>query len=119
MPKVKTVIPPQISTEGKRLTPETRQNQLIALAYDLVEARLRNGTATSQETTHFLKMGSPRARLEEELLKKDCELREAKIENMEREKRIEALYEDAIAAVKDYRRFPHDEIEEDIYDEDI
>lgn len=119
MPKVKTVIPPQIRTEGKRLTPEARENQLIALAYDLVEERLRNGTATSQETTHFLKMGSPRSKLEEELLRKDCELRQAKIENMEREKRIEALYEDAIAAVKDYRRFPNEEVEEDIYDEDI
>lgn len=114
MPRVKTVTPPQTHKDAKGLTPETRQNQLIALAYDLVEERLRNGTATSQETTHFLKMGSPRARLEEELLKKDCELRNAKIEGLEREKRIEALYEDAIAAVKRYRRY-----EEDFYDEDV
>ena len=114
MPKIKAVTPPQTRKDGKRLTPESRQNQLIALAYDLVEERLRNGTATSQETTHFLKMGSPRARLEEELLKKDCELREAKIEGIEREKRIEALYKDAIEAVKKYRRY-----EDDFYDEDV
>ena len=113
MPKIKTVTPPQTRPDAKRLTPEARQNQLIALAYDLVEERLRNGTATSQETTHFLKMGSPRARLEEELLKKDCELREAKIEGLEREKRIEALYEDAIKAVKRYRRQ-----EEEFYDDE-
>ena len=31
-------------------SPETRENQLISLAYDLVEERLRNGTATSAET---------------------------------------------------------------------
>lgn len=86
---------------------------MIALAYDLVEERLRNGTATSQETTHFLKMGSPRARLEEQLLEKDCQLREAKIEGLEREKRIEALYEEAIAAVKRYRRSGDD------FDEDL
>ena len=38
------------------LSPETRENQLISLAYDLVEERLLNGTATSQETTYFLKL---------------------------------------------------------------
>lgn len=114
MPKAKTVTPLDARSDGKRLTPKARENQLIALAYDLVEERLRNGTATSQETTHFLKMGSPKSQLEEELLRKDCELRQAKIEGIEREKRIEALYEDAIAAVKRYRRF-----EEDYYDEDV
>ena len=114
MPRMKTVTPPKTIPDGKRLTPEARQNQLIALAYDLVEERLRNGTATSQETTHFLKMGSPRARLEEKLLEKDCQLREAKIEGLEREKKIEALYEEAIAAVKRYRRS-----EDDFYEENV
>lgn len=113
MPRVKAATPPQERTDGKRLTPESRQNQLIALAYDLVEERLRNGTATSQETTHFLKMGSTRAKLEEKLLEEDCRLREAKVENLEREKRIEALYEEAIAAVKRYRRYDDDVVYED------
>ena len=36
------------------LTPEARENQMIALAVDLVEQRLLDGTASSQETTHFL-----------------------------------------------------------------
>ena len=40
------------------LTPEARENQMIALAVDLVEQRLLDGTASSQETTHFLKLGS-------------------------------------------------------------
>lgn len=34
------------------LTPEARENQLISLAIDLVEQRLIDGTASSQETTH-------------------------------------------------------------------
>lgn len=113
MPRVKAASPPQTRPDGKRLTPEARQNQLIALAYDLVEERLRNGTATSQETTHFLKMGSTRAKLEEKLLEEDCRLREAKVESIEREKRIEALYEEAIAAVRRYRRY-----EEDTFDDE-
>lgn len=113
MPRVKTASPPQTRPDGKRLTPEARQNQLIALAYDLVEERLRNGTATSQETTHFLKMGSTRAKLEEKLLEEDCRLREAKVESIEREKRIEALYEEAIAAVRRYRRYEEDAIDDE------
>ena len=36
------------------LTPEARENQMIALAVDLVEQRLLDGTASSQQTTHFL-----------------------------------------------------------------
>ena len=53
------------------LTPEARENQLISMAYDLVEQRLLDGTATSQETTHFLKLGSTKARLEMEKLQKE------------------------------------------------
>ena len=40
------------------ISPEARENQLIALAVDLVEQRLLTGTASSHETTHFLKLGS-------------------------------------------------------------
>lgn len=32
---------------------EAREQQLVSLALDLVEKRLREGTASSQETTHF------------------------------------------------------------------
>ena len=39
------------------LTPEAREKQLVALAVDLVEKRLREGTASSQEVTHILKPG--------------------------------------------------------------
>ena len=56
------------------LTPEARENQLIALAVDLVEQRLLDGTASSQETTHFLKLGSMRNRLEMEKLEEENRL---------------------------------------------
>lgn len=36
------------------LSPEARENQMISLAMDLVEKRLREGTASSAETTHSL-----------------------------------------------------------------
>ena len=83
-------------------TPEERNNQLIALAYDLVEQRLLDGSATAQETTHFLKLGSSKNRLEEEKLKKENALLKAKTEAIESNKRIEELYSKAIEAMRRY-----------------
>lgn len=91
------------------LTPEARENQMIALAMDLVEERLRNGTATSQETTHFLKLGSMKERLEREKLEKENKLLAAKTEALESAKRIEELYSDALKAFTEYRGAEPDE----------
>ena len=84
------------------LTPEAREKQLISLAYDLVEERLRNGTATSQETTHFLKMGSSKERVEKEILEMQKELISAKTEALQSAKRVEELYADASKAMRKY-----------------
>ena len=37
------------------ITPEARENQMIALAVDLAERQLLEGTASSQVITHYLK----------------------------------------------------------------
>lgn len=84
------------------LTPEGRENQLISLAMDLVEQRIRNGTASSQETTHFLKLGSVKNQLEQEKLKKEIQLLEAKKEHLESDARIETLYTEAMKAMRVY-----------------
>lgn len=84
------------------LTPEARENQLISLATDLVEQRLIDGTASSQETTHFLKLATTKARLEKEILEKQKELISAKTEALKSAKRIEELYGDAINAIRKY-----------------
>ena len=84
------------------LTPETRENQLIAMAMDLVEQRLADGTASSQETTHFLKLGSPKARLEREKLERENELLRAKTEALESEKNMSEMYARAIKAMQRY-----------------
>lgn len=83
-------------------TPEQREQQLINLAFDLVEQRLREGTATSQETTHFLKLGSSREKLEQREKQKDIELKAAKTEAIQTAQRIETLYDDAIKAMRRY-----------------
>ena len=43
---------------------EARENQMIALAVDLAEKQLMEGTASSQVITHYLKLGSTKERLE-------------------------------------------------------
>lgn len=84
------------------LTPEARENQLIALAVDLVEKRLIEGTASSQETTHFLKLASSKARIEKEILEKQKDLITAKTEVLQSQKRVEELYSEAIRAMRKY-----------------
>jgi NurA-like 5'-3' nuclease len=81
---------------------ESKEQYLIGLAYDLVEERLRNGTATSQETTHFLKLGSTRERIEREMLENQKEVLKAKAEAIQSQKRIEELYAQALSAFKEY-----------------
>lgn len=84
------------------LTPEARENQLISLATDLVEQRLLDGTASSQETTHFLKLATSKARLEKEILEKQKELISAKTEQLHSMKKMEDLYSEAIKAMRRY-----------------
>ena len=91
------------------LTPEARENKLIAKAYDLVEQRLDDGTATSQETTHFLKLGSVKAKLELEKLRKETDLLVSKKEALDSAKRMEELYSEALDAMKRYGGHYNDE----------
>lgn len=86
----------------KALTPEARENQLIDLAINLVEQRLLNGTASSMETTHFLKLGSTEARVRKQLLAEQAKLASAKAEAIESAKDAEKLYSEAIAAMMLY-----------------
>lgn len=97
-------LPPSVDLPVSRpvLSPEARQNQLIAAAYDLIEKRILEGTASSQETTALLKMGSTRERLEQELLQRKAELEQIKAETLESEKRTEEKYNAAIEAFKRY-----------------
>ena len=84
-------------------TPEARENQLISLAVDLAEKQLREGTASSQVISHFLKLGSTKEQLELEKLKKENELLVAKTETLQSAKRVEELYARAMDAFKGYK----------------
>ena len=84
------------------LSPEARERQLISLATDLVEKRLIEGTASSQETTHFLKLASSKSRLENQILELQKDLIAAKTENLKSQKRSEELMQEALRAFRNY-----------------
>lgn len=84
------------------LTPEARENQLISLAVDLAEKQLREGTASSQVITHYLKLGSTKDQLEKERIRKEIELADAKKKNYESNEEMKALYKDALEAMRRY-----------------
>lgn len=97
-------------------TPEARENQLISLAVDLAEQQLIDGNASSQVITHYLKLGSTKEKIEQDILKEQKKLIEAKTENLQSGKRIEELYTKAIDAMKNYSGQNHD-LEDDDYDD--
>lgn len=84
------------------LTPEAKENQMISFAMDLAEKQLRDGTASSQVITHFLKLGSIREKMERQRLEEENKLLRAKTEAIEGSKESKALYEDAIRAFRKY-----------------
>ena len=84
------------------LTPEARDNQLIARAVDLAEQRLIEGPASSQEIVYFLKLGNTKSQLEIEKLKAENELLKAKTESLQSMKHIEELYAEAMTAMTRY-----------------
>lgn len=84
------------------LTPEARENQLIALAVDLAEKQLMEGTASSQVICHYLKLGSTKEKIEKELLEKQKVLLDAKTESLQSSRRVEELYQNALNAMKNY-----------------
>ena len=94
-------------------TPEARENQLVAMAVDLAEKQIRDGTATSQVITHFLKLGSTKEKIEKEILEKQKELITAKTEALKSQKRIEDLYANALNAMRRYSGVSELDDEED------
>lgn len=101
------------------LNPEDRENQIIAAAMDLVEERILNGTASSQEVTHFLKLGSEKERLEREKLKYENEKLKAQTDSIRSQQHNDELLSKAMAAFAIYSgnnvESTDDEDEEDEY----
>ncbi|MBP5598239.1 MAG: hypothetical protein J6Y02_22925 [Pseudobutyrivibrio sp.] len=105
MPRIKKQSSSESANMRPALTPEARENQLISLAVDLAEQQLRDGTASAQVITHYLKLGATTAQLEKRNLEKDIELKEAKTKALESAERQEELYANAIKAMREYNGY--------------
>lgn len=119
MARVKSPNQSTSSTKAIRpaLNPEMREQQLISLAVDLVEQRLRDGTASAQETTHFLKLASQKSKIELERAKLENKLIEAKTRAIDDQADMKTLYLNAIKAMKLYQGHGGSSEDEDDYDE--
>lgn len=88
--------------QSPAMDPIEWENRMIGLTMSAVEQRIANGTASAAEYVHFLKLGSSRERLEQEEKRKEIELKRAKTDALESAQRIEALYTDAVNAMRKY-----------------
>jgi hypothetical protein len=99
-------------------SPEGRENQIVNLTMDLAERQIRDGTASSQVMTHFLKLASPREKLEREKLAAENEVLRAKVEQLQSAKNVEELYSAALNAMRQYSgQDPIDDEDYDDYDD--
>lgn len=94
-------------------TLDARENQMIALAVDLAEKQLREGTASAQVITHFLKQGTIREQLEQEKLKGEVGLLQVRAEQASTGKNVEELYKKALDAMRSYSGEPPLEDDDD------
>lgn len=94
-------------------TQRARENHMISLAEKLAEQQLRDGTASAQVITHYLKLGSTKEKLEKQKLEEENKLLRARTENLQTSKHIEELYSEAIRSMREYSG-----LEADGYDED-
>ena len=89
-------------SDSPALTPEAREQQMIAKAERLAERQLVDGTASAQVITHYLKLATTRERIEREILEKQKELITAKTEALQSAAKIEQLFEEATAMFRKY-----------------
>ncbi|HEY6019247.1 MAG TPA: hypothetical protein VIY48_04900, partial [Candidatus Paceibacterota bacterium] len=66
------------------------------------EKQLRDGTASAQVVTHFLRLGTSRERLEQEKLQKENELLRSRTDQIASAARVEELYKQALDSMRSY-----------------
>lgn len=102
MARVKKTTDEVIDPIRPAMSAEVRENQLIALATNLAEKQLREGTASPLVISHYLKLATKKHEMEMEMLAKQKDLMQAKTENLQSTKRLEELTAEALEAMKRY-----------------
>lgn len=114
MPRRKEEVQEPVELPPPATTLEGREDQLISAAMNLVEQRIAHGTASAQETVHFLRLGSVRNQLEQDKLRQENVVLQSRVKEMESRKDSGELYERALRAMRGYKGEP----EEDVYDDE-
>lgn len=96
------------------LTPEAEENQMISLAVNLVKQRLIDGTASAQETVHYLKLASRKTKLELERAELENKLIKAKTRVINDQADVKTLYKDAFDAMRRYSGHDSESEEDEI-----
>ena len=108
--KTKTkVVEGSMKRQTPAITPEGREDQMIAYAINLAEEQLRNGTASSQVITHYLKLGSMKEKYERQKLQEEIKLLTAKTEAIKADRERNDLYSQVIEAIRTYTPHSADE----------
>ena len=102
MAKVKAPGTEPVKPIRPALNPESREKQMIALAVDLAEKQLLDGTASSQVITHYLKLGTMKEQLEIKRIEQEIELQKAKTKALDNADEIKQLYKNALDAMRMY-----------------
>ena len=85
------------------ISPEARMSQLTGLAVDLAEQQLRDGTASSQVITHFLKYAAKEKEIELQILERQRDLITAKTDQINAQREEDVDYKEVIRAIKGYQ----------------
>ena len=84
------------------LSPEAQESRIAAMAMNLVEEQLENGTISSTVLAEIIRRNSTKHRLENEILERQKELIVAKTENLKSSSRMEELYAEAMNVMRQY-----------------
>lgn len=97
------ISPEEVEWSGyKPIDPAAREQQMIGLAVDLAEERLRNGTATSQIIEHYLKLAASKTNLEIQMAEQQLALMRAKTAAIEAENAEKKDYAAVLEAMRSY-----------------
>lgn len=106
--------PQEIHKSKPAHTQENRETRMVSKAWDLLEQRLADGTASPSEVTMVAKWGSKQSRLEQELAETKMELMKAKQAALESSMRMEEMFEDAMRQFRRYNGVFEEEVDEDL-----
>lgn len=109
MPAKKESELPKAKRRQPATTPEAREQQMVALAVEVAEEQMLARNASSQVITHYLKLGTSREQLEQDKIRHDNLMLEAKIKEMESRTNGEDLVKQVLAKMKEYSGADDDE----------